>query len=241
MSDKKTEMTPQGVPVVESIPLRGIARLTAQFMAQSHQEYAALTGMVELDFTNLVAFREGLMGKQSADAPRTSMTHLMIKILALALKDHPRLNASFIDDQIKMLGEINIGMAVALENGELVVPVIRNADALSIEEITLEAERLSNKIRGGKIDLEDVSGGTFTFSNFGMFGGDIATPLINPPQTAILALGRIIPKPVVMDGEIVIRKMGWISLTCDHRIINGVQAAMFSRSLNEMINDPIHN
>jgi pyruvate dehydrogenase E2 component (dihydrolipoamide acetyltransferase) len=157
MSDKKIEMTPQGVPIVESIPLRGIARLTAQFMSQSHQEYAALTGMVELDFTNLVEFREDLLSKQPADSPRTSMTHLMIKILALALKEHPRLNASFIDDQIKMLGEINIGLAVALENGELVVPVIRNADKLSIEEITVEAERLSNKIRGGKIDLKDVS------------------------------------------------------------------------------------
>ncbi|MHA2427773.1 MAG: 2-oxo acid dehydrogenase subunit E2, partial [Candidatus Hermodarchaeia archaeon] len=112
------------------------------------------------------------------------------------------------------------------------------ADNLSIEEITAEAERLSNKMHEGKIDLEDVSGGTFTFSNFGMFGGDIATPLINPPQTAILALGRIIPKPVVIDEEIVVRKMGWISMTCDHRIINGVQAAMFSQSLTQLITNP---
>lgn len=238
MNDKKQDITPHGVPIIDSIPLRGIARLTAQYMAQSHQEYAALTGMVEVDFTNLVAYREDLLDKQSADAPRVSVSHLMIKILALSLKEHPRLNASFIDHQIKILGEINIGMAVALDNGELVVPVIRNADSLSIEEITSEAERLSNKMRRGKIELEDLSGGTFTFSNFGMFGGDIATPLINPPQTAILALGRIISKPVVIDGEIVIRKMGWISMTCDHRIINGVQAAMFSRSLTERIDNP---
>jgi pyruvate dehydrogenase E2 component (dihydrolipoamide acetyltransferase) len=237
MNDEK-ELTPQGVPVVESIPLRGIARLTSQFMMQSHLEYAAITGMLELDFTVLEDFREKFPREELRAESRLPVTPLMLKVLALALAEHPILNAILIENEIKILEEINIGMAVAMENGQLAVPVIRNVDMLSIPEISNQTSRLAVKVRKGKIDLDDVTGSTFTFSNFGMFGGDIATPLINPPQSAILAMGRIIPKPVVVDGEITIRKMGWISVTVDHRIINGVQAAQFGQTIDQIISDP---
>jgi len=145
-----------------------------------------------------------------------------------------------IEDEIKILGAVNIGMAVAMENGQLVVPVIHDADQKEIGDIAEEANNLMEKTRKGKISMEDVEGGTFTFSNFGMLkgGGDITTPIILPPQSAILALGRIISKPAVLNGDIQIRQMGWLSLTCDHRIINGVQAAGFGHTLTEMIHNP---
>lgn len=239
MSEKKNnEISPQGIPISQSIPLRGIARITAQFMLKSHLENAELTGMAEVDFTEFLTFRENLLAEFPKDSPRISVTHMMIKSLAITLQEHPYFNATLIGNEIKLLDEINIGMAVATEDGQLVVPVIRNADQLSLRDIATEAERLSTKIRAGKIDMEDVSGGTFTFSNFGMFGGDIATPIINPPQTSIIALGRVIPKPVVVDNEIVIRNMGWISQTVDHRIINGIQTAMFLQTLERFIFDP---
>jgi pyruvate dehydrogenase E2 component (dihydrolipoamide acetyltransferase) len=163
----------------------------------------------------------------------------MMKVVALSLKEHPILNSTLIENQVKILGEINIGMAVAMDNGQLVVPVIRNVDKLHLSQIADQAGQIANKIRKGIITLDDVSGGTFTFSNFGMFGGDIATPLINPPQSAILAMGRVIPKPVVVDGEVAIRKMGWISVTVDHRIINGVQVAQFGKTIEKIITEPI--
>lgn len=236
--EKDTERTDQGVPIVESKPLRGIDRITANYMMKSHQEYAAITGMVELDFSNFVAYREKILADLGDAGTRISLSHMMIKTLALALKDHPIFNATLVENEVKFLGEINIGIAVAMENGQLVVPVIHKADILSLQEIAQEASRLSEKVRAGRVDIDDVAGGTCTFSNFGMFGGDIATPLINPPQSSILALGRIVPKPVVVYDAITIRKMGWISVTVDHRIINGVQAAMFSRTLEKYISAP---
>jgi pyruvate dehydrogenase E2 component (dihydrolipoamide acetyltransferase) len=237
MNDKK-DINAQGVHISERIPLRGITRMTSILMMQSHQEYAAITGMLELDFTKLEDFRKRFLTDKFEDSASLTLTALMLKVTALSLKEHPTLNSSLIDNQIQILEEINIGLAVAMENGQLVVPVIRNVDKLSISEISNQASHLAKKIRKGKIDLEDVSGGTFTFSNFGMFGGDIATPLINPPQSAILAMGRVIPKPVVVNEEIVIRKMGWISVTVDHRIINGVQAAKFGQTIDNIISNP---
>lgn len=235
---KKNELSPQGVPISESIPLRGISRITAQFMLRSHLENAELTGMAEVDFTKFLDYREKILVEIPNNSPQISVTHMMIKALASSLREHHYFNATLVEDEIKLLDEINIGMAVAIDNGQLIVPVIRNTDQKSLIEVAMEAERLSKKVRSGKIDIEDVSGGTFTFSNFGMFGGDIATPIIMPPQISIMALGRIISKPVVVDEKIVIRKMGWISQTVDHRIINGVQAAMFLRTLEEIIYNP---
>lgn len=235
---KKNELSPQGVPVSESITLRGVSRITAQIMLKSHLENAELTGMAEVDFTKFLAYRKKLLVDLPNNSPRISVTHMMIKALATTLREHPYFNATLVENEIKLLDEINIGMAVAIDNGQLVVPVIRNTDQISLTGVATEAERLSDKVRLGKIEMEDVSGGTFTFSNFGMFGGDIATPIIMPPQISIMALGRIIPKPVVVDEKIVIRKMGWVSQTVDHRIINGVQAAMFLRTLEDIISNP---
>ncbi len=207
-------------------------------MLKSHLEYAEMTGMWEVDFTALLAFRKRLLADPATSGVRISITHLMVKAIAQALRDHPLINATLVENEIKVLGEINIGLAVALESGHLIVPVIRNADHRSLLEVAQEAIRLTEKVRAGRIGLEDVQGGTFTFSNFGMVGGDIATPIINPPQSGILAMGRIAPKPAVVDGEITIRQMAWLSMTCDHRIINGVQAALFGRTLEEMITEP---
>lgn len=236
--DRPVERSPSGVPVVRSIPLRGIARITAQVMLKSHLEYAELTGAWEVDMTPLLEFRTQLVSGLAAGSVRPSITHLMLKVVARALNEHPLLNATLVENEIKILGEINIGVAVALEDGSLVVPVIRNVDRKSLFEVAREATALAEKARAGRIGLEDVQGGTFTFSNFGMLGGDIATPIINPPQSAVLAMGRIVAKPAVVEGEIAVRQMAWLSLTCDHRIINGAQAALFGRTVEALITDP---
>ena len=248
MSDEnQPNISPQGIPIARTIPLRGIARITAKHMLKSHQEIAEVSGAWEVDFTALLAFRKQLLSDLK-DQPgldvHISITHLMIKATAQALQEHPLLNSTLTEmggrrpSEIQILDEINISLAVALENGLLMTPVIRHADRKSLVEVAQEAARLVKKARAGQIELEDVMGGTFTFSNYGIVGGDVAKPIVNLPQSAILGLGRIVPKPVVVEGEIVIRSMAWLSMTCDHRIINGLQAAFFSRTLEELINDP---
>ncbi len=232
------ERSPTGVPVARSIPLRGIARITAQVMMKSHLEYAELTGAREVDFTALLALRDRLRADLAAEGVRISITHLMLKAIAQALQAHPLLNATLVKDEIKILGEINIGLAVAREDGSLLVPVIRNVDRKSLLEVAREASALAERARRGLLRLEEMEGGTFTFSNFGVVGGDIATPLINPPQSAVLAMGRIMARPAVVDGEITVRQTAWLSLTCDHRIINGAQAALFGRTLEELVTEP---
>ena len=157
----------------------------------------------------------------------------MIHAVARALRRHPRLNSSLADGTIILAGEINIGMAVALEEG-LIVPVIHGADRKVLKQIATETKDLGRRAREGKLRVEEVEGGTFTITNLGTYGVDAFTPIINSGQAAILGLGRIVERPAVYRSEIVRRSMMTLSLTFDHRIVDGAPAAAFYRPWSKL-------
>jgi len=160
---------------------------------------------------------------------------LLIQAVARALLRHPRMNARLAEDAIVIMPQVNVGMAVALEDG-LIVPVIAEADRKSLREIAAATRELGERARAGKLRLEEVSGGTFTITNLGTYGVDAFTPIINPGETGILGVGRIIEKPVIHRGEIARRSMMTLSLTFDHRLIDGAPAAQFLQTVIEIFN-----
>ena len=187
-----------------------------------------------LDATNLTAHKKGT----KANSANVTFTDLLVKYAASSLKEHPRVNASLIDGKLIKNTAINIGIAVATEDG-LIVPVIHNADELSLEEITERRKYLVARTQEGKLRSGDLDSGTFTISNLGMFDVDSFNAIINPPQSAILAVGRIIDQVVPMDGKPVIRPMLTINLSFDHRVIDGARGAHFLQTLSNLIENPI--
>ena len=187
-----------------------------------------------LDATNLAAHKKGT----KANSANVTFTDLLVKYAASSLKEHPRVNASLLDGKLIKNAAINIGIAVATEDG-LIVPVIHNADELSLEEITERRKYLVARTQEGKLRSGDLDSGTFTISNLGMFDVDSFNAIINPPQSAILAVGRIIDQVVPMDGKPVIRPMLTINLSFDHRVIDGARGAHFLQTLSNLIENPI--
>ena len=187
-----------------------------------------------LDATNLAAHKKGT----KANSANVTFTDLLVKYAASSLKEHPRVNASLIDGKLIKNTAINIGIAVATEDG-LIVPVIHNADELSLEEITERRKYLVARTQEGKLRSGDLDSGTFTISNLGMFDVDSFNAIINPPQSAILAVGRIIDQVVPMDGKPVIRPMLTINLSFDHRVIDGARGAHFLQTLSNLIENTI--
>ncbi|MFC1937743.1 dihydrolipoamide acetyltransferase family protein [Chloroflexota bacterium] len=226
-------------PVAEVIPLRGWRKVLAERMLSSHLRYAEVTQMREVDATELVNLRQRLVSPlEEQHGFRVSYTHLLMKATAQALRQHPMVNSSLVDDEIRILSDINIAMAVALEDGGLLTPVIRQADRKSLIEVAQEAIKLTQQVRSRRFNLDDLQGGTFTVTNAGMYGTDYVTPLINAPQSAALGIGRLATKPVVRDNKIVIGTMMGLSLTYDHRIITGATAAQFFQTLQDIIENP---
>ena len=223
-------------PVAEVIPLSGWRKTLAERMLSSHLKYAEVTQMREVDATGLVSLRQSLVSRlERKYGLRVSYTHLLIKAVAEALRQHPIINSSLVDEEIKIFSNINIAMAVALDNGGLLTPVIRQADRKSIVEVAQEAIKLTEQIRARRFNLDVLAGGTFTVTNAGMYGTDFVTPLINVPQSAALGVGRLVPKPVVRDSQIVIRTIMGLSLTYDHRVLTGATAAQFFQTLEGII------
>ncbi|MBU2536692.1 MAG: 2-oxo acid dehydrogenase subunit E2 [Chloroflexi bacterium] len=225
-------------PVAESIPLKGWRKALAEHMLSSHLTCAEVTQMREVDATELVNLRQSLLDRFEDDYGfRLSHTHLLIKAVAQALREHPIVNSSLVGEEIRIYRDVNISMAVALDNGQLLAPVIRQADRKSIVEVAQEAIKLTGQVRSKRFNLDILSGGTFTITNAGMYGTDFVTPLINAPQSAALGVGRLVPKPVVRENQIVIRTMMGLSLTYDHRVLAGVTAAQFFQTLEQIIQD----
>lgn len=210
-------------------PLRGMRKAIAERMVKSLQTTAQLTITTEADVTALVE-RRAQLGKQF---PLT-YTDLIVEAVAGALRAHPRLRVTAEGEAIRRHEEIHIGIAVALDEG-LIVPVIRDADRKPLHEIADEARRLAEKARSGTLGVDDVSGGIFTITNLGTYGVDAFTPILHPPQVAILGVGRIVQKPAVVGGQIAIRSTMTLSLTFDHRIIDGAPAAAFLRDVVERL------
>ncbi len=205
----------------QATALHGMRRSIAERMFKSLQSTAQLTITTEVDVTRLVARRDQLKQQFAL-----TYTDLLVEAVAGALRAHPRLRVTADGEGLQEQEAVNIGIAVALEEG-LIVPVVRHADRKSLQQIAEESRRLTEKARTGSLGVDDVSNGTFTITNLGMYGVDAFTPIINQPQVAILGVGRIVPKPAVHDGAIAIRSMMVLSLTFDHRIVDGAPAAAF--------------
>lgn len=229
---------PPAQPAGKVVPLTGMRRVIAQRMAQSSHDAPQYCLRVEADVTLLEDWRQELARRAQEADLKITFTDLLVKAVALALRDCPWINVSYTEEGIIYKDEINIGIAVALEDG-LIVPVVRQADRRTVGDIARERSRLVEKARAGKLTVEDVSGGTFTVSNLGMFGIDEFNAIINPPESAILAVGRVRQVPVVAEGGgLEVRRKVWLSATFDHRVIDGAQGARFLARLQRYLEDP---
>lgn len=225
-------------PLEKWIPLKGIRRIIAKRMTESFQNVPHFYLSLEIDMTSCLALHEQLREEVERRARlRLTLTDILVKVTASALKEHPIINSRIEGDQIHLIEEINIGVAIALEDG-LIVPVIHHADQKSLTEIASTLRGLTQKAKEGKLSLEDVAGGTFTFSNMGMLGIDKFNPIINPPECSILGVGRTVEKPVFHGGEIRVRPMAWFSLSSDHRIVDGAAASLFLNDIKKRVEHP---
>ena len=196
-------------------PLRGVRRQIAEHLARSHKEVPAVTVVEECDFTDLSTVR----GK------RSYLPYVLAAAVA-GLKEFPELNATLAGDEIVYWERYDLGVAVQTDGG-LVVPVLRGADEKSLDELEAEASRLADGARAGTLKPEELRGSTFTVTSAGRLGGLFATPLVNHPEVGILGLHRIAQRPAVRDGELVVREVGWLSCTFDHRVVDGARASEF--------------
>lgn len=215
-------------------------RMIADHLVVSHQQIPSITILADIDVAACLRYKSQVLDVNTDETQaKITLTHLVIKALALALQRFPLLNATLSDGVIQVLDDINIGMAVALPDGNLIVPVIRNADSLPVAEIAKTASRLAKNAAAGKLGLGDVRGGTFTLSNVGSVSGSLwQTPLINHPQCAILSLSRARQAPVVREGQLAV---GWLmgaSLSFDHRILSGLPATEFMAFFAECLSAP---
>jgi len=216
------------------IPFAGMRQAIAEGMMVSLHSMAQLTLTGKADVTGLVDLRDVL--RQRWDA-RISYTDLIVKATALVLREHPILNSTLVGEEIVLQDEVNIGVAVALEEG-LIVPVVRGVDRKSVLEIHREVQHLAERAREGTLAVDEVTGSTFTITNLGMYGVDAFTPIINPPEVAILGVGRITEELALANGQVVARSKMTLSLTIDHRIVDGAPGAAFLQTLVQFLEHP---
>ena len=203
-------------------PVRGVRRLIAEHMARAHREVPPVTWVEECDFG-------------SVDLKLLVPT--VVKATAEALQEFPELNARLEGDEIVYLDRYDLGVAVQTDQG-LVVPVVRGVDTRSVEELDAEVRRLAEAARSGSLAAEELRGSTFTVTSAGKLAGLFQTPIVNHPEVAILSLGRIADRPVVRDGEIVVRPVGYVALTFDHRVVDGARAAEFGLAVLRRLEEP---
>jgi pyruvate dehydrogenase E2 component (dihydrolipoamide acetyltransferase) len=220
---------------VEVVPLTSIRKTIARRLTEAWQAPVFQISM-SADMSRALTLRRQLV-ELAKDGPKPTISDVLTKIAASALMRHRRLNAEFAGEEVRIHPSANVGMAVATDRG-LVVPVIRGAERLSIQEIAAARVELVDRARSGKLQQADLEGGTFTISNLGMFGVEQFVAVLNPPQVAILAVGAVEEKPVVRDGEFVARPLMSLTLTCDHRAVDGADAADFLRTVRSMLEEP---
>lgn len=231
---------PPAAPALgEVTPLRGLRKAIADQMAYSARTAAHVTLFMDVDMTEAMNLRAQMAAEveRRTGGTRLSPTHVIVLAVAKALAEHPEVNATLTDEGIRINAEVNIGIATALPEG-LVVPVMRNVDKKSIVQIAAEVAQLAQKARDRKLTQQEFTGGTFSITNLGMVDVDGFTPIINPPETAILGVGRVAAKPVVHDGQIVARQMMTLSLAFDHRVVDGYPAAVFLRRIKALLEEP---
>jgi pyruvate dehydrogenase E2 component (dihydrolipoamide acetyltransferase) len=217
--------------------LTRLQQTIARRMAESKATAPEFVITCEVDMEAAVAFRKQLKAA-SGDDPAPSFNDFVVKASALALKEFPRANGAYRDGKFELYSRVNVGIAVAGQDA-LIVPTIFDADSKSIGQISRDARALAGRVREGKITPPELSSGTFSVSNLGMFGIKRFAAVINPPQAAILAVGEMTPRAVVHDGEIAVRSIMELTLTCDHRILYGADAAQFLGRIRERLENPL--
>ncbi|WP_209123988.1 dihydrolipoamide acetyltransferase family protein [Alkalihalobacillus sp. BA299] len=220
------------------IKMEGIRKIVAKRMLESKTTAPHVTLTSEIDMSEAIKMRKQLLGNiEKKTGYRLSYTEIILKATAYMLKQHPNINASLQGDEIVYHDVVNIGLAVAVDNG-LLVPVVKNADQKGLATLTADCKALGKAARENKLKPDEMSGGTFTISNLGMYAVDGFTPVINQPESAILGVGRINEKPVGVNGNIELRPMMSVSLSFDHRIIDGAPAAAFLTDLKSVLEQP---
>ncbi|MBU0609310.1 MAG: 2-oxo acid dehydrogenase subunit E2 [Armatimonadetes bacterium] len=236
-----TSQAPQvvgNIAVRQVVPLTNIRRTIAERMTASVREAPQFTVTVDADMGRAIEMVQDLKVAASDGNPKVTLTALMVKACAWALRQHPEVNASFQGDSVVEWDEVNVGVATAIDQG-LIVPVVRGADELGLRGIAEQLAGLAGRAREGKPKFDDLQGGTFTVSNLGMFGIDRFTAILNPPQAAILAVGRVAKRVEVReDDEIEIRPMASLALTADHRVLDGATAARFLATVQRALEHP---
>ena len=221
-----------------TVPFSGMRRSIAENMQASLHQTAQLTMFSEIDATDMIRLRDTLREKhKNDDTVKISNNDIIVLATTRALKDHPMMNSTLVGDEILLHQGVHMGVAVALAEG-LIVPVIRDADQKDLLEIAREARNLAGKARQGTLTVDEVTGGTFTVSNLGMFQVDGFTPILKRPETGILGVGRIKAQPAVHDGQIAIRSMMLVSLTFDHQVVDGAPAAGFLETVVRYLENP---
>ncbi len=236
---KAQSVTPVSKGALQRVPLRGIRKKISEAMAYSKRTAAHFTYVEEVDMTEIVKLRMSVAEESRRRNVKLTYLPFIMKGLIPALVEFPYLNSSLDEggQEIVLKGDYNFGIATDTEQG-LMVPVIKQADRKSIWELAQEITLLSDKVRSGKAAIEDLRGGTFTLTNAGSIGGVFATPIINHPEVAILGVNAIRKRPVVKDDQIVIREMMYLSLSVDHRVVDGADAARFMNRLVFFLSEP---
>ncbi|HSN90015.1 MAG TPA: dihydrolipoamide acetyltransferase family protein [Anaeromyxobacteraceae bacterium] len=230
---------PSDPPVEERIPLRGVRRKIAENMARSKRTAAHFTFVEQADVTELIVVKERMAAAAREEGVKVTFLPFVLKAAVAALRRFPRLAASLDEErqEIVVKRRYDLGIAASTEQG-LVVPVVRGVDRLSLLDLAREVERLAQDAKAGRLRPEDVGGSTFTVTSLGALGGLFATPVLNHPEVGILGIHRIRPTPVARDGQVVVRDVMHVSLTSDHRVVDGHEAAAFTYEVIRALEDP---
>lgn len=231
---------PSVAPVADSrVPFKGMRKRIAEHLVHAKHTAPHFTYVEEADFSALVAMKDDLAPVAQSQNVKLTYLPFIVKAVCQGIRSFPIVNSSLdeANSQIVLKGACNIGIAVATEDG-LVVPVIHNAQALSLFQIAAEISRLSDLARRGKLSLSDLQGGTFTLTSIGSIGGIFSAPIINHPEVAIMGIQKVEKRPVVRNDEIVIREMTYLSISCDHRVVDGADAAKFMKDVIGWLEHP---
>jgi pyruvate dehydrogenase E2 component (dihydrolipoamide acetyltransferase) len=235
---KPSQVTEGATPAFQTVPMTSMRKAIAAQMAKSKASVPHFYVSIKVDMTEASALREKMLPTIEAESGvRLSYTHMLVKAVAMALKEFPLLNSTFDGESIKQWKDVNVGVAVSLDDG-LIVPVLRKADGLSLKETAVRTAELAAKARDKRLREEEFSGGAFTVSSMGAFGVDSFVAIINVPEVAILASGSVRDEAAVVNGTVVARKAMDVTLSADHRVVDGVYAAKFLQKIKSLLEMP---
>jgi pyruvate dehydrogenase E2 component (dihydrolipoamide acetyltransferase) len=224
-----------GDDAYEEVPVSQMRKTIARRLGESKFGAPHFYLTIEINMAKAIELRKSV---NEFSPTKISFNDIVVKAVAMALRHHPKINASWLGDKIRRHKQIHIGVAVAVEEG-LLVPVIRHADMKTFSQLNVEVKALAEKAKNKKLQPEEMQGNTFTISNLGMFGIEEFTAIINPPDSCILAIGGIIQKPIVENGEMKVGNMMKVTLSCDHRVVDGAMGAEFLKTFKEILEEPV--